>query len=212
MLSQDDKAKVPLGIAAAKLQSPMLMHVEYDRVRLPDHDFAVGTRHKLTPSVYAGLVIKKDGMGKPEAVTYSGPTYIAIRSAKHSSSTATTHAKDISTLLRQEDFKALAIGQNGKVKPVLMVLADGGPDENPRYKKVIAHAITHFIDHDLDAAFVATNAPGRSCFNPVERRMSHLSKALAALILDYMTHGSHLDSSGKTIDVELEKKNFQTAG
>lgn len=39
-LSQDDKAKVPLGIAAANKQAPLLMHLEY-QVRLADHDFVV---------------------------------------------------------------------------------------------------------------------------------------------------------------------------
>ena len=34
--SQDDKAKVPLGITAVKKQSPMEMHMEY-KVTLPDN-------------------------------------------------------------------------------------------------------------------------------------------------------------------------------
>lgn len=36
-LSQDDKARVPIGKTAAQKQSPLLMHVDY-RVKLPDHD------------------------------------------------------------------------------------------------------------------------------------------------------------------------------
>lgn len=90
-LSMDDKARVPLGITAANAQAPILMHLDY-RVQLPDHDFVVAEKHKLIPSVYAGILIKKDGEGSPEAVTYSGPTYVAIRSGKHSSSNAETHA------------------------------------------------------------------------------------------------------------------------
>lgn len=75
LLSQDDKARVPLGLPAAHKQSAILMRMDY-RVQLPDHDYVVATRHKLVPSVYAGLVINKS------AVSYSGPTYIAIRSEK----------------------------------------------------------------------------------------------------------------------------------
>lgn len=127
--------------------------------------FAVGPRHQLTPSVYAGIVIKKDCMGRREAVSYSGPTYIAIRSGKHSSSTASTHAKDFETLLNLEDFVPLARGTDGKIKPVVILSVDGGPDENPHYKKVIAHCIDHFKKHDLDGIFVFTNAPGRSAYN-----------------------------------------------
>lgn len=77
-LSQDDKARVPIGKTAAQKQSPLLMHLEY-RVRLPDHDWVVATKHKLIPSVYAGIVIKENGNGNKSAVGYSGPTYISIR-------------------------------------------------------------------------------------------------------------------------------------
>lgn len=77
-ISQDDKARVPLGITAANMQAPMLMHVDY-RVQLPDHDWVVAARHKLIPSVYAGIAIKPEMFGDRSAVGYSGPTYIAIR-------------------------------------------------------------------------------------------------------------------------------------
>jgi len=36
--------------------------------------------HKRVPSVYAGTEIKPNDIGYRQAVTYSGPTYIAIRS------------------------------------------------------------------------------------------------------------------------------------
>ena len=49
-LSNDDKARVPLGLAAASLQILILMHMEY-KVRLPDHNFVVGPRHTLIPCV-----------------------------------------------------------------------------------------------------------------------------------------------------------------
>lgn len=64
-LSQDDKARVPIGITAANKQAPLLMHVEY-RVSLPDHDWVVASRHKLIPSVNAGIVIRPNSLGKPE--------------------------------------------------------------------------------------------------------------------------------------------------
>lgn len=52
-LSQDDKARVPLGLTAAKKQSPMVMHLLYP-VRLADHDWVIAPKHKLIPSVIAG--------------------------------------------------------------------------------------------------------------------------------------------------------------
>ena len=98
------------------------------------------------------------------------------------------------------------------MKPVLIITSDGGPDENPRYEKVIRFAISHFKKYDLDGLFLVTNAPERSAFNRVERRMAPLSHALLELVLDYDFYGSHLDDSGKTIDADLEKKNFKHAG
>ena len=37
-LSQDDKARVPIGLPVSKKQDVMLMHLEY-KVSFPDHDF-----------------------------------------------------------------------------------------------------------------------------------------------------------------------------
>ena len=70
----------------------------------------------------------------------------------------------------------------------------------------------NFLKHNLDAFFISTNAPGRSAFNRVERRMAPLSKELAGLILPHDKMGSHLDGQGCTINVELEKDNFKFAG
>ena len=210
-LSVDDKARVPMGITAANKQAPMLVHMEFnsDRVSLPDHDWVIAEKHKLVPSVYAGIVIKEGGLGDPSAVGYSGPTFIAVRSAKHSSSNPYSHAFDFQRLLELSDFESVAKNPTDKsVKPVLIVTCDGGPDENPRYQKVIDCFIHHFLVHDLDACFVATNAPGRSAYNRVERRMSHLSRPLAGMILQHDHYGSHLDERGQTVDPELEKQNF----
>uniref|UniRef100_A0A914DVA5 Uncharacterized protein n=1 Tax=Acrobeloides nanus TaxID=290746 RepID=A0A914DVA5_9BILA len=67
-------------------------------------------------------------------------------------------------------------------------------------------------EHDIDYLAVFTNAPGMSAFNPIERRMAPLSKALSGLVLPYNTFGSHLVSSKRTINAELEQKNFKIAG
>lgn len=61
---------------------------------------------------------------------------------------------------------------NGKTepKPVLIIISDGGPDEIPLYQNVVHVAVHHFVTRNLDGVFVATNAPGRSAYNRVERR------------------------------------------
>ena len=68
------------------------MHMEY-KVRLPDHDFVVGPRHTLIPSVYGVCQIKENG-----ELSYSGNTFIRIRSGKRDSSSAHTHAYDMKEL------------------------------------------------------------------------------------------------------------------
>ena len=145
-LSQDDKSRVPIGVTAAHKQSTLLMHLEY-RIRLPDHDFVKAERHKLIPSVVAGISIEPNGVGHAEDVGYSGPTYISIRSGKHDSSSAATHAWDFERLKQLPEFED-TLYVKGKMKPVVIVCADGGPDENCRYIKVIQAAIHHFAKND----------------------------------------------------------------
>lgn len=156
-LSVDDKAKVPLGIAAATKQAPILMHLEYE-VRLPDHTFAVGERHKLIPSVNALCTISPNKFSG--ALTYSGPTYIAIRSMKHDTTNAFTHGRDVQKILEMEEFREHMVDDNGDVKPIFIISTDGGTDEAPRYPNTLAVAVKRFKRHKLDVHIVYTNAPG----------------------------------------------------
>ena len=72
--------------------------------------------------------------------------------------------------------------------------------------------VPHFKKHIFDVLLISTHAPDFSSYNQVERRMAPLSKALAGLLLPYDTFGNHLDSQGRTIEVELEKHNFKKTG
>ena len=104
-LSQDDKCKVPIGLTAANKQAPLLMHLEY-QVTLPDHDYVIAANHKLIPSVIGEMEIKKNCFTS-EAVTYSGPTYIGTRSAKHSGSNAYHHLHDLKKIRMIPEFEPL---------------------------------------------------------------------------------------------------------
>jgi len=195
-LSNDDKARVPIGLAAATLQSPLLMHLEW-AVRLPDHDFVVGPRHKLTPSVIAVCNLKENG-----SLSYSGETYIFVRSGKHDTSNAYTHGYDLKEL-----FTSGALQK----KPILLLETDGAQDEAPRYPKPMEVAIRLFKLLELDVLIHAVNASGLSAFNPCERRMAPLSHDISGVVLPHDTFGSHLNSKQETIDIDLEKKNFYAA-
>ena len=205
-LSQDDKSSVPLGVTAAKKQSSILMSLRY-RVRLPDHDFKVGSKHLLTPSVICICNIDpKTG------VSYSGPSFVGIRSAKHNGSSAYTHHEDLQRFAEIEKESFLMKGSEIEYKPVVIKGVDGGPDENPRFEKNINMACKTFQDFQLDMLMEVTNAPGLSAYNRAERKMFPLSKALTGVVLPYDTFGSHLDGQGKTVDTDLEEKNFKAAG
>ena len=129
-ISQDDKARVPLGLPVAKKQTALIMHVDY-KIKLPDHDFSIGEKHKLIPSVYAACHVKD------RKISFSGPTYIAIRSAKHDSSTANSHQYDFTRLTELEEFNLSIKNKKGDIKPLLFVAVDGGPDESPSAQKTL---------------------------------------------------------------------------
>lgn len=139
-----------------------------------------------------------------------------LRSGKHSTSNAYSHGRDIDFLYDNvPEFNQIMKRETENElhpKPVLIIISDGGPDENPRYEHVIEVAVHHFVKRDLDGLFIATNAPGRSAYNRVERRMAPLSRDLCGLILPHDEFGNHLNNRNETIDVELEKKHFQKAG
>ena len=94
-MSQDDKARVPIGLSACKKQDVILIYLEY-KVSLPDHDFPTGKQHKLIPSVYASCKRQKNN----PAISYIGPTNIAIWSSKHDKSCAVSNHEDFQKLLR----------------------------------------------------------------------------------------------------------------
>ena len=137
-----------------------------------DHDFVVGGRHQLIPSVYAVCEITPDGK-----VSYSGDTFISIRSAKHDSSTTYTHHYDLTNLFENGDIKR---------KPILILESDGASDVAPRFPKTLACWIALFKFLKLDALYHGVNASGLSAFNPGERRMAPLSHDLSGnLPLDF---------------------------
>ena len=130
------------------------MHIDY-KVRLPDHNFVVGPRHKIIPSVYGVCNILESGK-----VSYSGNTFIRLRSGKHDSSTAYTHAYDLNKLFEEGSVPN---------KPILILETDGAADEAPRSPSTLKCAIDLFKSLELDALIHGVNAAGLSAFNVVER-------------------------------------------
>ena len=70
----------------------------------------------------------------------------------------------------------------------------------------------HFKKYNQVALLISAHASGLPAYHQVERRMTPLSKALFGISLPHETFRTHLDSSRKTIDTNLEKRNFKAAG
>ena len=132
-------------------------------------------------------------------LSYSGNTFIRIRSGKHDSSSAHTHAYGM---------KELFDSSNLPERPILVPSTDGAQDEAPCYPKLLATAIYFFKHLKLDVFLHGVNTAGLSAFNPGERRMSPLSHDISGVVFSHKNFGRHLDSEGNTIDVKLEKNNF----
>ena len=101
---------------------------------------------------------------------------------------------------------------NGQIRPIWILLVDGGPDENPRHLKNIKVYCQLFKKFDLDYLSVRTHAPGQFKYNPVERGMMTLSEKLASVTLPIDHFRKHLDLQGKVMNPELAAQNFQYAG
>ena len=125
-LSNDNRARVPLRLAAAFLQTSIFMHMEYE-VSLPDHNFVAGPRHTLIPSVYGVCEIKVNG-----ELSYSGNTFIRICSGKHNYSSAYTNA---SAHTHVYDMKELFESSNLAERSIFVLSNDGEQDSGSRYSK-----------------------------------------------------------------------------
>ena len=114
-----------------------------------------------------------------DAFTFSAATYIGIRSTKHSASYAFAHFQDRMRVRSLPEFTTSFQTDRLEEKKVMIVIVDGGPDENPKYEKTISFLLNYSVENGLDAFFLGTNAQGRSAFNRVECRMAKLSKELS---------------------------------
>ena len=205
MISQDDKAKVAVGIPAVRRHFETMQTV-LESVSLPDHDFPIGTSQKLIPSVYL-LINPKEA----DESLRAGQMAIFIRAQWHLGFSSTTHMTDILSLVSNEEFTEF-FNYKGKVKPLWILLVDGGPDENPRHLKNVNQYCKLFRHLNLDYLTIRTHAPGQSAYNPVERSMATLSKKVAGITLPIDNFGNHLNSQGKVRDHELGLQNFRYAG
>ncbi|CAB4425447.1 unnamed protein product [Rhizophagus irregularis] len=181
IISQDDKAKIGLGIPAVGRTFKTIQSVN-ELVTVEDHDFPTGSKMKLIPSVY--LIINP---ADSSDTLRTGQLSIFIRPEYFVRTSSATHMVDLKSIISNDKFFATLKKEN-KVKPILILLVDGGPDENPKHMKNIIQYAHLFRTLDLDYLTVRTHAPDQRKFR------------------------SHLNSQGSVVDEELARKNFEYSG
>ena len=205
IISQDDKAKVPLGIPAVG-RTFSTVQSQNQPVSIPDHDFPVSSKHKLIPSVY--LVI--DQTDTNESMR-SGRLAVFVQPELWLSTTSSSHMCDLQKIQHLQTFRTSFLDSNNLHRPIVVLLVDGGPDENLYHLKNIKQYCKYFCDADLDYMTIRTHAPGQSAYNPVERSIASLSGKLAGITLPHDKYGNHL-RNGKVIDNDLAHQNFAYSG
>ncbi|CAG8641988.1 30528_t:CDS:2 [Gigaspora margarita] len=199
IISQDDKAKVSLGILAVGRIFKNIQ-IAHELVEVPDHDFPKGSKQKLIPSVYLTIDLEDSNDS-----LHNGQLLIFIRPQWLLKTSSLTHIVDLIQIVENPDLSS-KLKLEDEFKPILVLLVDNGPDENPRHLKNIKEYCKLFIELNLDYFTIRTHAPGQSAYNPVERSMSTLSEKLAGIVLPIDNFGSYLDSNdhihGKEVFIE----------
>ncbi|CAB4440919.1 unnamed protein product [Rhizophagus irregularis] len=186
IVSQDDKAKVGLGTPAVGRTFKTIQTIN-EPVTVEDHDFPVGSKMKLIPSVY--LIID---LTDSSNTLQTGQLSIFIRPEYFIRTSSETHMADLKSIVSNEKFSSI-IKKDNQVRPIWVLLVDGEPDKNPKHMKNIIQYAHLFRDLNLDYLTICTHAPGQSAYNPVERSMASLSGKLA-------------------VDEELARQNFEFSG
>ena len=111
IISQDDKAKVGLGIPAVDQIFQTLQSIN-EPVSVADHDFPIGCRQKLISSVY--LIIKLNEL-KDELRT--GQLIIFIRLQWPIGTSSLTHMQDLESLALNSQYDDV-LKTNGQIRPI----------------------------------------------------------------------------------------------
>ncbi|GES96193.1 hypothetical protein GLOIN_2v1766467 [Rhizophagus clarus] len=153
IISQDDKAKVPLRMATVG-RTFKTIQTTNEPVSVPDHDFLKTAKHKLVLSVY--LLINPSDTNDS---LRSGKVQIFIRPKYFLSTSCKTYMVDLMSITKEENFCEFT--HNGdSVKPFWCLLTDGGLDENPQFLANITKYLLLFKKLDLDYLMSQDNING----------------------------------------------------
>ncbi|CAG8718047.1 15527_t:CDS:2 [Gigaspora margarita] len=117
IISQDDKAKVGLGVLTVGRIFKTIQTINKP-VSVADYDFPVSSKMKLIPSVY--LII--DPANSNDSLRL-GQLAIFVRPEYFVGTISLTHISDLENIIPNQEFAA-AIMKENKVKPVWVLLVD----------------------------------------------------------------------------------------
>ncbi|GBB91411.1 hypothetical protein RclHR1_01870006 [Rhizophagus clarus] len=201
----DDKAKIGLRVPAVGRIFCTLQLV-HKPVSVADYDFPLGNGQKVVPSVY--LIIKPNESHDELRI---GQLAIFVHHQWSLGTSLLSYMQVLENLTLDPKYNDI-LKTNREIRLIWMLLVDGGLDENSRHLKNIKNYCQLFRKFDLDYLTVRIHAPDQSKYNLVERGMATLSEKLAGITLLVDHFGSHLNTQGKVIDLELTLQNFRYAG
>ncbi|GES87572.1 hypothetical protein GLOIN_2v1766467 [Rhizophagus clarus] len=175
---------------------------------LPRHPNSNQAKRHHHPALIRNVAVSRNEMSSHEDSHYC---LASVKGVRQFAETFPEH----SIIISQDDKAKVPLGfqesfldSSNMHRPIVVLLVDGGPDENPRHLKNIKQYCKYFRDADLDYMTIRTHAPGQSAYNPVERSMASLSRKLAGITLPHDKYGSHLRNGKEAATLLAQNDGF----
>ncbi|CAI2197718.1 6770_t:CDS:2, partial [Funneliformis geosporum] len=172
-------------IVAEKINSAAKSLAEYQRMK----EIATDDSMKV---LLSSKIIKEQ---KNISIQNAQPEYFIGTSS-------TIHIVDLESIISNEEFST-TLKKEVKVRPIWILLVDGGPNENSKHMKNIIQYAHLFHALELNYLTICTHTPDQSAYNLVECSMASLFAKLAVITLPVGEFGSHLNSQEKVVDEVL---------
>lgn len=134
---------------------------------------------------------------------FQGMPYVTVKDKVSQPSSALRHSTELSNLLQGESLK-----------PILLMISDGGPDHRVTFPSVKLSLIALFCSLNLDMLVSVRTCPYQSWTNLAERVMSTLNLALQNVALARKPMEEHFEAliKGKSLLKEVRKATEDNPG
>ncbi len=223
LMSCDDKNKLTMGLPAVhRLNRIGKFYPLGDAPNYSDHTFPKGKKAKLTP---CGYMLMRKGLSRSRSASpnqasfrctmqrsksadsirlpsnfdqfdkkgrlhvrwpHSGPLHLFLKPDCYLPSNSQMHLNNLLKVLKQE----------AKLKSVLAIMCDGGPDWSTKPLINILNYGRLWKNLNLDCLILVCHAPGSSKFNPIERAWARINHFLAGTTVPDSVNLPTLDGKG----------------